>query len=316
MLKRTVSLRLDRPSLFGLFVLISLLIHLLVGLMLQNRQILPVRTQEPEKLAVRMQERKNWLELDQKPQNKTDQPPKQADHLAESNQKVDQEKAPKGTDSRDKQPTVSHAATPPQQSPKRSPQRAQRKSPATSPAQKTPPQFQVAEQGTEPPPQKPSTEQKKIDLNLPQIKDLTQLAPTTLARLDQQQSKRVKERPEIALKDDEIWLNLQQMDNKLLSFFRRFTDRIDAVWNYPVEASSRGIEGTLLVKIVVNKKGELIDVLPLQSSGSDILDNEVKLAIYRAAPFGDLPNYYPHDQLKIYAHFQYKLSLRTIYGRP
>ncbi len=311
-MKRISPLRLrKKPGIFALFFLISLLLHLLAGLLLQNRQIFPEPEDKKEETRIALQERKNWLELDQKPLEKAAEPPEEAKHIAEANQKVEKETTRAGEDTRDQQAIVA-----PTQQAKRQP-----------PPQASPPPVppQSARQQPPSPPLLPGnngehsavaeTEPKQQPIKLPNLTDLTNLSPTTLARLDRQQRQRTKNRPEIELKDDEVWLNLRQ-DDKLISFFRRFRDRIEAVWNYPIEASSNGIEGILLLKIIVDKKGELIDVFPLKSSGSDLLDYEAIQAIYRAAPFGNLPSYYKHDQLKIYAHFQYSLSRRMIYGQP
>jgi protein TonB len=305
----------EKSSLFGLFLLISLLLHLLVGVLLQDQQIIPAPEEKPEQTSVALEERKNWLELDHLPLEKTATPPKNAAHVADANAKVEQETAPKGDESRDQQRVE-----------KRKQQVAQQSSASlrqktiihpTAPSSPAPP-LQADEHGSRKPATKTGQERllEQLQVKLPTLKSLTDLSHETLARLDRQQQKqRAKDRPEIELKDDEVWLNLRQ-DEKLISFFRRFSDRVEAVWNYPVEASSRGIEGTLLIKIIVNKKGELLDAFPLESSGSDILDYEAITAVYRAAPFGDLPSYYQHDQLKIYAHFQYNLSRRMIYGNP
>ncbi len=306
----------DKTSVFSLFLLISLLLHLLAGLLLQNRQIFPQPKNKPEQTAVALQERKNWLELDQPPLDKAVKPPKDATHIADVNAKVKQETAPKRDDSRDRQKKAEQQQQVAQPSPARPPQ------PKLSDRPRDPippaPLLQTDKSGEQSTATKPEQEPlpEQTPVSLPNLLNLTSLSPTTLARIDRQQQKqRSKDRPEIELKDDEVWLNLRQ-DDKLISFFRRFSDRIEAVWNYPVEASARGIEGTLLIKIIVNKKGELIDAFPLESSGSEILDYEAITAVYRAAPFGELPSYYNHEQLKIYAHFQYHLSRRTIYGNP
>ena len=298
----------------GLFLLISFLLHLVVVLLLQNQQILPHKKPVPEQTAVTLEERRNWLELDQKPLMTLEPPPEDATHIAESSAKVKQESAPKGEDSRDKQEMVKQAEktvqkhTEIQPQPKNLPQ----------PSVEASPPLQEESSGEENPGGIAAQEKllEQIPVNLPNLSKLTNLSPRTLARLDQQnQEQRIKDRPEIELKEDEVWLNLRQ-DDKLISFFRRFSDRIEAVWNYPVEASSRGVEGTILIKIIVNKKGELVDAVPLESSGSELLDYEAITAVYRAAPFGDLPSYYKHDQLKIFAHFQYSLSRRMLYGSP
>ncbi len=307
-MKSTPKKRLrERSGLFSLFLLISLLLHLLVGLLLQEQKLIPEPQSKPEQTPVALQERNNWLELDQKPLEKSVEPPKNATHLAKANQQVERETAPKADDSRDQLTAKSENA---QAAPHRT--QVQQPTPKPRPRQPEAPPLQTEADGTQNPPGEKLAEELQIPIKLP---NLTRLSPSTLARLDRQERQRSKDRPEIELKDDEVWLDLRQ-DDKLISFFRRFSDRIEAVWNYPVEASSQGVEGTLLIKIVVNKKGELIDALPVESSGSDILDYEAITAVYRAAPFGNLPSSFTHEQLKIYAHFQYSLSRRMIYGRP
>ncbi len=303
-----------KKSVFSLFLLISLLLHLSIGLLLKSQHIVPEKQKKPEQTAVALQERKNWLELDRKPPENVETPPKEATHIAESNAKVKQEAVPKGDDSRDKKKLERQEQRTAQQTPTAL-QKKQKHQKTPSPPS---PLLQADSRGEHNPAAKKEQEKlpDRIPVNLPKLSKLTNLSPKTLARLDrQQQRERNKNRPEIELKEDEVWLNLRQND-KLISFFRRFSDRIEAVWNYPVEASSRGVEGTLLIKIIVNKKGELIDAFPLESSGSEILDYEAITAVYRAAPFGELPSYYKHDQLKIFAHFQYRLSRRMLYGNP
>ncbi len=303
--------QLKRSGVFSLAILVSLLLHLILGTLLLNQQIVPEAQPPAAKTPINLRVEPRWIELDQQPEQIASEPPPEASPLASDNQRVEKETAPKGEDSRDSRKSVPRQQLSSQTPPPIIP------SPQQPPPGEEPPSVarQTAPDGERPPPTGPDRPQPRIPIELPNLQDLTSLAPTTLARLDRQQN-RIKDRPEVALEDDAVWLNLQKMDNKLLSFFRRFHDRVEAVWNYPVEASSRGVEGTLLVKILINKKGELLDVLPLESSGSDILDYEAITAVYRAAPFGPLPSYYEHEQLKIYAHFQYSLVRRMIYGRP
>ena len=303
-----------KKSYFGIFLLISLLLHLLIVMLFQKQLLLPVQKEKVEQTSVALQERKNWLELDQKLPEKTIEPPKEATHIAEVNAKVDQETAPVGDDSRDKQRAEQAKRQVVQQKQVPAPQK--KTPPAAQPPASPPLQAETAGEHSPAVNSDHEKPEDQVPINLPSLSKLTNLSPNTLARIDRQEQKqRIKDRPEIELKEDEVWLNLRQ-DDKLISFFRRFSDRIEAVWNYPVEASSRGIEGTLLIKIIVNKKGELVDAFPLESSGSEILDYEAITAVYRAAPFGELPSYYKHEQLKIYAHFQYSLSRRMLYGNP
>jgi protein TonB len=297
-----------RSNLFGLFLLLSVLLHLLVGLVLQNPSIMPVPQAKIEETPVALLERKNWLELDQKPIKPAEKPPLDASHIAEANQQVKQEMAPKAADHRDQKRTEANPPTTGQQNLAKAPAQSDQ----TIPQSEIPPVPLNNQDNANPSPEAPAGPGQLTPpgINLPDLQKLTSLAPSTQARLDLQQ-----DRPEIKLKGDEVWLNLRE-DDKLISFYRRFRDRIEAVWNYPVEAATKGIQGTLLIKIIINKKGELLDAIPLQSSGSDILDYEAIQAVYRAAPFGALPSYYPHEQLKIHAYFQYSINRVFMYGQP
>jgi protein TonB len=297
-----------RSNLFGLFLLLSVLLHLLVGLVLQNRSIMPVPQAKIEETPVALQERKNWLELDQKPIIPAEKPPLDASHIAEANQKVKQETAPKGSDDWDQKRSKIIIPAPSQEENKVSLSKEDQPSPQTL----TPP-LPIEEQGQEKLSLEAPLEEPKLTLpniELPNLDKLTRLPPSTLARLDLQ-----KGRSEIKTKGDEVWLNLRE-DDKLISFFRRFKDRIEAVWKYPKEAGNKGIEGTLLIKIIVNKKGELLDAIPLKGSGSDILDYEAIQAVYRAAPFGPLPSTYTHEKLTINFYFHYIIDRVYIYGQP
>ncbi len=145
----------------------------------------------------------------------------------------------------------------------------------------------------------------------PDAQTLNRIAQGTLSDRD-----RTKNRDDVA-PGDFTWLNLQS--GPLVSFFRRFNTRIDLVWNYPQEAIKDKLQGTVELLIIINKEGELIDVLPTKSSGSDILDLQAIEAVYAAAPFGPLGRHYQHDVVKIKAFFTYRfieeIPRRYIYGR-
>ena len=53
---------------------------------------------------------------------------------------------------------------------------------------------------------------------------------------------------------------------------------------------------------------------PLESSGYPTLDREAVAAVYRGAPYGQLPSTYGEDSLKIMAFFQYRLSISNQRG--
>ena len=89
------------------------------------------------------------------------------------------------------------------------------------------------------------------------------------------------------------------------SFLRRFETSVYGVWRYPQEAALKGIEGVTPVRITFNRKGEIIRVQLLESSGSKILDDEVLRTLGLVGPVGNLPRNYLKDEFNLIAFFQY-----------
>jgi len=318
----------DRPKLLVLCLSFSLLLHLLVVFslpyILQNT---PNRFLAEKPTFVRLVDKPEpkpkpdkpaEYELDQKPSQLNERKPENSKRLAEHNQRVKKEQAPKGIDDSDRParraiPSLPPTAVAPQpQKPVNRKEPIEKKSEITissdKNAQKSLPQKSpAAKQETAPKEQSPK--------QLPTLEQLTKLTPNTLDRLraeEKSSQEKIKQRDDVE-QGDEVWLNLEQ--GLLISFFRRFRNQIEGVWNYPRKAVDEGVEGILLLKITVNRKGELLDVDLLNSSGSDLLDNEAIQAVYFGAPFGPLPKQYPHQKLKIYAHFRYQIFGKYIYGR-
>jgi protein TonB len=315
----------ERPLLLTFCLLFSILLHLLVV------YLLPYENLRSDNLATRLKdptivrlvdkpaatERKEY-ELDQKPAQPTPEPPPKSSRLAEQNQRVEKEMAPKGDDVRDQtaKPAVAVPGTP---------LREKKSAPSAKPKQqKTPRQTGVADKSKRPdkkdgkltaaPEQAPQAVEQ-TGTSLPSLEQLTQLTPDTINRMssaNRATDERIKQRDDVEI-GDTVWLNLER--GLLISFFRRFRNQIEGVWNYPREAIEKEQQGTLLLKITVDAKGNLLDVDLEKSSGSEILDYEAIQAVYRAAPFGPLGKHYPHPDLKIMAHFQYRLSGKFIYGQ-
>ena len=108
-------------------------------------------------------------------------------------------------------------------------------------------------------------------------------------------------------KGDAVWLDTEK--DVLLSFFERFRRNIYNVWNYPPQAAKNREQGVCLLEIIINRDGSVDAVKPLESSGFATLDREAVAAVYRGAPYGQLPSAYTEEKLKIMAFFQYRLSL-------
>lgn len=311
----------DRPALLAICLLVSILLHLAIIAVLHNRKLSNdtlIAQQKPTIVSLvdrPKQIKPKQYELDQHPVKPAPEPPPESTRLAEQNQRVEKETAPKGDDSRD-QTMVPLQSKPPQTAaaePKTNrisrPQSQQSKAVKPIEQEKRPTEKAIRQAAEEQ--QADAAEQQP----LPSLDQLTQLSKYTVGRIlktEQARQERIKERADLET-GDTVWLNLER--GLLISFFRRFRNQIEGVWNYPREAVEKGMQGTLLLKITVNHDGELIDVDLLNSSGSDILDYEAIQAVYRAAPFGPLGKHYTYPDLKIMAHFRYQISGKYIYGK-
>lgn len=315
----------DRPLLLGLCLLLSLILHLLAIIFLPQQSTPPSELSQANKpTIVRLvdkasKDQKQSYELDQRPQPPVTELPPEAARLAEQQQRVDQEMAPKGDDVRDQaaQPATSQPANrPPARKPATAPKpRPQKTTPRTDLTPKTQPKRSTAEQYSEPPRQPEQARPAPPADAPPSLAQLTQLPPTTLSRIassNQAAMERLKQRADVEA-GDTVWLNLER--GTLISFFRRFRNQIEGVWNYPREAIEKEMQGILLLKITINRKGELLDVELMQTSGYELLDYEAIQAVYRAAPFGPLGKHYPYPDLKIMANFSYTISGKYIYGQ-
>jgi periplasmic protein TonB len=122
---------------------------------------------------------------------------------------------------------------------------------------------------------------------------------------------RKKYGPEVA-EGEATFLNTD--DITLGSFLRRFESAVYGVWRYPPEAARMGIEGVTPVRITFNRKGEIEKVDLLHSSGSRILDDEVKRTLKAVGIIGPLPKSYDRDTFNLIAFFHYSIESGVIRG--
>ncbi|HBA87146.1 MAG TPA: TonB-dependent receptor [Geobacter sp.] len=123
---------------------------------------------------------------------------------------------------------------------------------------------------------------------------------TRLARLEE--AYREKYRSEV---EDGETRFLNTDDIQFGSFLRRLETAIYGVWHYPQAALLRGIEGTTPVRITFSRKGEIVRVDLLETSGSKILDDEVLRSLNQLGPIGSFPKGYSGEQFKLIAFFHY-----------
>lgn len=285
------------------FIILSLLLHLLL-LLVPKQTLFPVDiTPKPVYVEVRPpQQRERELDL---PIRKELEKPREtpAKRLAERDQVVEKEMAPEGSDTEDRPQTV--------QTPK--PVRKPQPKPQTQPTEHTDAAAKKDEP-TLPLPVTPEGWKDKPDRkpapDVPDLKTLTQISPGTLAQIESDW--RSKYRKDID-RGDTVWMDSQQ--DLLSSFMRRFRANIYNVWNYPANAIGQQQQGTCLLRITVDRQGNILDVELLESSGYKSLDEEAMSAVRQGATYGPLPRSYTNEDLKIMAFFQYRLGGRIEYSR-
>lgn len=280
------------------FLLLSLLLHLLLLLIPETGLLRP--GEPPKQLVVEVRpQQQRQRELDLPPQLPPPKPRETpAKRLAEQDQVVKRETAPEGRDTEDRPRSI------------RAPQ--PQTAPAPTPVPAAPPGLRLPDAPQRPPSadgDRPAAVPQPEGRPTPSLKELTTLAPTTVARLESDWRRKLREGVE---KGDTVWLDTEQ--DLLISFFKRFRTNIYNVWNYPERARMREEEGQCLLRIVVSRQGTIDNVELLESSGSYDLDQEAIRAVRKGQPYGPLPAAYPHPQLNIMAYFRYSLSRRIIYG--
>ena len=283
------------------FILLSLLLHLLL-LLVPKERLFPVEIAPPPVYVEVRPPQPLERELDLPIREELEKPrEKPAERLAEKDQVVEQETAPEGQDTEDLERVV------------RAPEPVP-KTPQPSPPQPEPqPEKPQVEDVEEPRPetiegwQRPKAEPSP---ELPDLETLTQISPQAMAKIERDW--RRKYRADIE-RGDTVWMDTQQ--DLLISFMRRFRNNIYNVWNYPEEARRLNQRGSCLLRITVDRNGDVTDVILMESSGSRVLDDEAIRAVRQGATYGPLPRAYPNEYLHIMALFNYQMSGNSGYQR-
>lgn len=281
-----------------LFIILALLLHALLFVLVPAH--LPSKEEPPpEPTYVEIQPVEEVRETIRV--QKTEEKEVDTHRLGEADQQVLEEQAPEGYDFEDSAPSVAQVEAPE----------------AEVQTEPTPPET-AHQPEPEPAIEQPVGEELKPKLK-PQpetspMPDLQQLLQSsTHAAADIARETRVKHRPDVA-RGEAVWLNMKE--DRLFSFFNRFSKGIYAVWNYPQESIERREQGTALLEVIINRDGSVEDVNLLSGSEFERLNREAIAAVFKAAPYGKLPDSYPEEQLRIKAYFHYQLGRRPqIFGR-
>jgi protein TonB len=275
---------------FLYLILLSLLVHAAIFMLLLS---LPEgkKTPAPEPLIVDLE----GVQLGRKSAELT--PPVKR-HSTER-QRVEREVAPKGEDMREKRSPLPPSPSVPAAKPA-GPVQAPAAPPRSEPKATAAPEQLQKERS-------PRDElfRKKAGAQSP---DMAAIYPDASRMAKIEESLRKKYGPEVA-EGEASFLNTD--DIRFGSFLRRFETAVYAVWRYPAEAARMGIEGITPVKITFNRRGEIVNVEVLRSSGSNILDNEVLRALKQVGPVGSFPKGYDKETFNLIAFFHYGIVQGT-----
>ncbi|MBM4310690.1 MAG: energy transducer TonB [Deltaproteobacteria bacterium] len=103
---------------------------------------------------------------------------------------------------------------------------------------------------------------------------------------------------------------LSDADAQYRFYLGHLRSKISAEWQYPPEASNRGLSGTVSVRFSIAPSGRLTDVSVTNSSAHSLLDDEALRTIRAAAPFHPFPQEFTIEKLNVSASFEYEFSGR------
>ncbi|MGC9519663.1 MAG: energy transducer TonB [Desulfuromonadaceae bacterium] len=292
-------------SLLLLFILLSLGLHLLLLVFgPESMRTEQKQTEEPTYIEIQpMEEVRETVKVRKKTTEEV-----KTHRLGEADQKVKKEQAPEGYHMEDSAPSMPQIAAQEEPEPEKTrPKEAQKQPEKQARPEETEPLPEPEEEAAPPKKEDKAREPqpKPITESVPRLRDLLQSSNHAAANIARET--RIKHRPDVA-RGEAVWLNMKH--DLLFSFFSRFRKGIYGVWNYPHESAQRGEQGTALLEIIVNRDGSIEDVNLLNGSEYERLNREAIAAVFKAAPFGKLPESWPEEQLRIKAYFHYQLGGR------
>jgi len=99
-------------------------------------------------------------------------------------------------------------------------------------------------------------------------------------------------------------------DMQYRSYLGHLRSRINAVWEYPLTARNKGLNGTVTVRFTIAANGRLEALTVKKNSPHTLLDNEALRTIKAAAPFLPFPSDFSIEKLHVLASFEYEFSSR------
>ncbi len=107
-------------------------------------------------------------------------------------------------------------------------------------------------------------------------------------------------------------LRLNTTELRYQKYLMNMKTRIELYWEFPVLAVRNGWQGNLRINFTINEDGTLGEIKIANSSGYPVLDDSARTALKLAAPLPPFPENFDIKQIKINAHFEYKINFTSL----
>ncbi len=107
-------------------------------------------------------------------------------------------------------------------------------------------------------------------------------------------------------------LRLNTTELRYQRYLMNMKTRIELYWEFPVLAIRNGWQGNLRINFTIKEDGTLGEIKTADSSGYPVLDDSARTALKLAAPFPPFPENFDIKQIKINAHFEYKINFTSL----
>ncbi len=129
--------------------------------------------------------------------------------------------------------------------------------------------------------------------------------------IDNKEYPRINSGEEDESSDEEL-ISIDTQEFKYVSYFATIKEQIEKVYSYPVEAMRKGIDGMPFLRFTISKKGKLVGIQVLNTSGYKILDDAAIKALKKASPYKPIPDTINKNKLNVGVTFSYSDRFRVL----
>lgn len=311
----------DSAQLFGLFLLVSVLLHIaslfeLSHLSLKNQlkedakdTTIHVKVVSiPQKKPPAQEKNPEPTQILEAPQLHT-QAPDEAEYLGQTDHQAQHQTRVSTRAPRDKQADPSA---------KKSAQTTKGARAVANSSPATPTQPQLSMESPPHPPQKIGVGPKKLTSNAVHqeeaVPHLPKQGPHAYEQLLASSQENMEPQVEAGYQDyvDDVLaegdsIDINTKEYRYIGYFTNMRKAIELAWNYPMEAAKQGVAGQVHLRFVIEENGVVSKISVLDSSGHEILDSAIVEAIKVAAPFAPLPAGFNRKNLEVTGTFHYLL---------